>query len=1188
MGVIDKAPGYGEDGLYSFSSRPITPRDKAGDLLVKFQAVSRTQQTFTHHYISVNSKDNLSQVRRSIQHYFEEYFERGFIFLCKTKEILKSDEKTTTVFDILPKIPQMRQTDTGRSNQKWQLPKEKFRYPDVEYKRVAHSYEGKRYIVMCACVIFLYERSKVSHWPPQELHQQLCENLLEGFSFIPTDIMSWKPKLLELKATSLHIHAACGNIKKLEQALQKLPYTPKICDICDERNATPLHYAAENGKLDACEILINGIGRDQIFTKDMNNKSPLHCALYRRRREVAVYLLQLNSEVLDDDNLGNDCIDLLLFQSDADIEYIASKIEPLSLSKHLQFYLCYIMLVLKKEKHALRLLALLPDYDEEDKRLDEIDCSLLHLSSTLSPELTQLLLKKRFPKYKKNIEGDLPFHLACQYGKVEQVHLLYDKSFQESDLNKGIQKALKNCHYGVCFAIFKIRSNLALYESTVCMIMQSLKKAFEGYRKGFKRCRYVESVAEQLLPLLSCQNAASERYVFESASLGLHKILVLLKSLGIPFDLSDEMNRTPLHEACQNNHSECVKVLLEAGVNPNPTDWRGATPLHYACEKGHETIVNMLLHSDHVDVSIQDDSGKTPLMTAIYRNRQRVVRVLLQKYASRCNLKAVDKLGQNILHYLPLIDEDLEDVVIQQFKTETEQIYQKKRENIVQKQKERNIVWNESMNFTNFCRFDRPFREFSKREGPFQYDDEKEKTWNKLWSLHSKVSELISSPTKRYQKCQKCGDIIKSNSKHPCEEENAESKESYVELRAFEYKCHEKVAFNTPLECALKTGRITTMKKLTQNFPNLLKDTDNFERSLIDFAIQQYSFKIIKSVIDVVKPKADFLYRLMMVSKNEKIAVMQKVLEHFMQSVMIASDIPEPVDVIHELCEKRRYYKILISETWCLELNCGYNCNLKSFLPVEAAVILQNFPLFKVILEKTKDDDLGIALHLAVYYGQSRFIDAILKKKHKREISKEMQEIENMYILDIACRSPYISEDVFETLIKYHPDVLKSRDIFMCDGLPRDDLSADDLPEDDLSQDDLSKLRPYLWWSMKLCWMSEKTTLAKILSSSHRFRFRGLRSRDKSIFDKMGCFLIKSGVPLGKFKNFEDSSDLYVHGICEAFILALESGHFYSAVLMLQREGHLLWHCALSSNKCQIQKQLNRTWRSNFCDKEKC
>lgn len=121
--VIDKVPGYGEDGLYSFSSRPVTPGVKTGNLLVKFQAVSRSHQTQSHHYIRVNSKDRLSHVRRTINLQFKEYFERGFIFLSKTREILRSDERKTTVFDILPKIPVDK-------------PTENFRYPDVEYKRV--------------------------------------------------------------------------------------------------------------------------------------------------------------------------------------------------------------------------------------------------------------------------------------------------------------------------------------------------------------------------------------------------------------------------------------------------------------------------------------------------------------------------------------------------------------------------------------------------------------------------------------------------------------------------------------------------------------------------------------------------------------------------------------------------------------------------------------------------------------------------------------------------------------------------------------------------------------------------------------------------------------------------------------------------------------------------------------------
>lgn len=137
--VIDKTPGYGEDGMYLFSSRPVTPRDKGGDIVIKFQAVSRTRQTLSHHYIAVSSNDRLSHVRRSINVHFKDYFDRGFIFLCKTREILRANEKTTTVFDILPKIPQMCSLDQGRSKSKWELPMKNFRYPDVEYKRVSYT-----------------------------------------------------------------------------------------------------------------------------------------------------------------------------------------------------------------------------------------------------------------------------------------------------------------------------------------------------------------------------------------------------------------------------------------------------------------------------------------------------------------------------------------------------------------------------------------------------------------------------------------------------------------------------------------------------------------------------------------------------------------------------------------------------------------------------------------------------------------------------------------------------------------------------------------------------------------------------------------------------------------------------------------------------------------------------------------
>lgn len=47
-------------------------------------------------------------------------------------------------------------------------------------------------------------------------------------------------------------------------------------------------------------------------------------------------------------------------------------------------------------------------------------------------------------------------------------------------------------------------------------------------------------------------------------------------------------NRTPLHWAAAMGHSQCVSVLLNMGVTPNPQDIEGGTPLDYARQTGHK------------------------------------------------------------------------------------------------------------------------------------------------------------------------------------------------------------------------------------------------------------------------------------------------------------------------------------------------------------------------------------------------------------------------------------------------------------------------------------------------------------------------------------------------------------------------------------------------------------------------
>jgi ankyrin repeat protein len=97
--------------------------------------------------------------------------------------------------------------------------------------------------------------------------------------------------------------------------------------LTDPRGATPLHYAAANGKLDVCEILVAGMGSEMIYHTDNGKCSPLHRALYRRRAATITYLIQLNADIDTPDNNGNNCLDLLYKQNPKDIEFIISKLE---------------------------------------------------------------------------------------------------------------------------------------------------------------------------------------------------------------------------------------------------------------------------------------------------------------------------------------------------------------------------------------------------------------------------------------------------------------------------------------------------------------------------------------------------------------------------------------------------------------------------------------------------------------------------------------------------------------------------------------------------------------------------------------------------------------------------------------------------------------------------------------------
>ncbi|XP_030404948.1 ankyrin repeat domain-containing protein 7 isoform X12 [Gopherus evgoodei] len=97
-------------------------------------------------------------------------------------------------------------------------------------------------------------------------------------------------------------------------------------------------------------------------------------------------------------------------------------------------------------------------------------------------------------------------------------------------------------------------------------------------------------------------------------------------------NLCDNDNRSPLMKAVQCQQEKCATMLLEHGADPNLVDVKSNTALHLAAQTANISLVVQLLeYNAHIDS--QNKEGYTPLTVAITENHQEMVEFLLRKGA---------------------------------------------------------------------------------------------------------------------------------------------------------------------------------------------------------------------------------------------------------------------------------------------------------------------------------------------------------------------------------------------------------------------------------------------------------------------------------------------------------------------------------------------------------------------------
>ncbi|XP_050415895.1 ankycorbin [Patella vulgata] len=131
----------------------------------------------------------------------------------------------------------------------------------------------------------------------------------------------------------------------------------------------------------------------------------------------------------------------------------------------------------------------------------------------------------------------------------------------------------------------------------------------------------------------------------------IKKFIQLMKLARKSVDKFNKQKQTPLHLAIKLDLREAIKLLLDAQADVNYVDHTGCTSLHLTVKHQLPHIANLLFEHSRVEIEVntRNFAGLTPLHTAVEKNDERMINLLLDK---RVDVDALDgKSGRTALYH---------------------------------------------------------------------------------------------------------------------------------------------------------------------------------------------------------------------------------------------------------------------------------------------------------------------------------------------------------------------------------------------------------------------------------------------------------------------------------------------------------------------------------------------------------
>ncbi|CEF67649.1 No mechanoreceptor potential C [Strongyloides ratti] len=467
--------------------------------------------------------------------------------------------------------------------------------------------------------------------------------------------------------TPFHFAARIGD----DQMLKSFYKLDANVNICDNKDISPLHIAAELGHTSFVERLIDKFGAS-LTARTRDGDTLLHIAAYSGHASTALAFLKRGVPL----NMPNKKGALGLHTAAAAgfnevVKMLLAKGTHIDIKTKDNFTALHIAVKNNKPEVVETLIGFGADVHLHGGKNGEtplhvaansheenaIDCALMLLKSGAQPNV-------------RMNDGQTSLHVAAKQGIEKMILLLLEEDADPTLVsNNGetpLHIAVRYCNYRGCYLIINyLKEKMSDIKIASYVNIQSTTEGKSTIHYAAEitpdQCHYQGEEAD-IVKLLLKFGASPELQTTLTGETAMHLvarsgnesvILALVNTIGVGMvqiiqNKQSKSGWAPLLEACARGHLGVAQILLKHHARIDVFDELGRTCLHLAAMNGHVQLTHMLLRNKAF-VNSKTKSGESPLHLASQFGHTKVATVLLQDYGA--SIEAITLDNQTALHY---------------------------------------------------------------------------------------------------------------------------------------------------------------------------------------------------------------------------------------------------------------------------------------------------------------------------------------------------------------------------------------------------------------------------------------------------------------------------------------------------------------------------------------------------------